>query len=558
MDHWWALVNGRLSFCLSGLLLLLWTASPQAHKPLSHSLPEPEALERHIAFWTHIFTAVETHGGVLHDADDVGVIYHTFGYLPASSGQRQDAIDRQREHYQQLLTALADNGVKARNDDEQRVLALFAATPSAERLREAAENIRFQRGLRDQFARGLERAGTYLPVIRRIFKQAELPEVLTLLPHLESSFHPLAYSKAGAAGLWQFTRGTGRLYLTIDEAVDERFDVHRASVAAARLLSDNYARLGTWPLAITAYNHGPRGMLNAVRALKTKDFGEIVQHYRSPRFGFASRNFYAEFLAVINVVNRHKHFFPDITERDPEPYHALKLNAYVTLSTLETYLGSDHRDIAHWNPSLRRSVRQTYLRIPKGYTLRIPKHLMKRVELRARWAAVPRRLRFKAQLRPRTYRARKGDTLSGIAERVGVPVKTMARQNRLKPPYRIRSRQVLRLPYHAVTQSQYRVQSGEVLSAVAERVVTTVSALAKLNQLKRPYRLRVGQVLQVPKLDTQTRQYWVFRGETLSSIAKRNGATVEAIAALNDLKPSSVMRAGQLLRLPRVQTISRR
>lgn len=552
------MVNGRLSLCLGGLLLLWWTACPQALEPQPHALPVPEALVRHVAFWTHIFTAVDQHGGVLHDADDLGVVYQTLGYLPARPRQRQRVVDRQREQYQLLLTALADNGGVAKSEDEQRILALFATPPSPQRLRQAADNIRFQRGIRDQIARGLERSGLYLPSIRQTFKAAQLPDALVWLPLLESSFRPLAYSKAGAAGLWQFTRGTGRIYLTINNVVDERLDVHRATVAAAQLLRDNYARLGTWPLAITAYNHGAGGMLRAVAKLKTKDIGTIVKQYRSPRFGFASRNFYAEFLAILDVVRRRDHFFPNLVARTPEPDHTLKLNAYVTLPTLETYLGVDRQDIADWNPSLRRSVRTTHLRIPKGYTLRIPQRLMKRSELRARWAAVPRRLRFKAQLPPRSYRTRRGDTLSAIAARVGVPVKTIARQNRLRPPYRIRVGQVLQLPYRAVNQTRYRVRAGDMLSSIAERVVATVSTLATLNQLKKPYRLRVGQVLKLPAPDPQTRRYWVFRGETLSSIAKRNGTTVEALVALNDLKPSSVIRAGQLLRLPRLQTTSRR
>jgi peptidoglycan endopeptidase LytF len=183
---------------------------------------------------------------------------------------------------------------------------------------------------------------------------------------------------------------------------------------------------------------------------------------------------------------------------------------------------------------------------------------MQRAELRARWAAVPRRLRYDTQLQPHTYRMRRGDTLSAIATQVGVPIKTLARQNRLRPPYRLRAGKEIQLPYHPITQDHYRVLPGDVLSAIAERVVATVPTLAKLNQLKRPYRLRAGQVLQVPPLDTQSRGYWVFRGETLTSIAARNGTTVEAIAALNDLPPSFIIRAGQILRLPRMQTTSRR
>ena len=295
-----------------------------------------------------------------------------------------------------------------------------------------------------------------------------------------------------------------------------------------------------------------------MKELKTTDIGVIAQQYRGPYFGFASRNFYAELIAVLNVVKRRHHYFPNVKDAAPEPYHTLKLSAYVTLATLETYLGVDRRDLADWNPSLRRAIRETHLRIPKGYALRLPQRLMPKAELRARWAAAPRRLRFKAQLQPRTYRTRRGDTLSAIAERTGAPLKAIARRNRLRSPYRLRAGRVLHLPYHAVTQSEYQVQAGDTLSVIAERVVASVSTLARLNRLKRPYRLRIGQVLQVPALDTQFRPYWVYQGETLTSIARRNGSTVAALAALNDMKPSSILRTGQILRLPRPQTMSSR
>ena len=224
----------------------------------------------------------------------------------------------------------------------------------------------------------------------------------------------------------------------LTRAVDERFDVDQATLAAALLLRKNYELLGAWPLAITAYNHGARGLLKAVKELKTKDIGVIAQQYRGPHFGFASRNFYAEFIAVLDVVKRRHHYFPNVKDTAPEPYHRLKLSAYVTLSTLETYLGVDRRDLVDWNLSLRRAIRETHLRIPKGYALRLPQRLMPKAELRARWAAAPRRLRFKAQLQPPTYRTRRGDTLSAIAERTGAPLKAIARRNRLRPPYRLR------------------------------------------------------------------------------------------------------------------------
>src|SRR5262249_41445199 len=158
----------------------------------------------------------------------------------------------------------------------------------------------FQGGMRGRFAQGLIRSWTYLPEIERIFANAGLPAELTLLPHIESSFENRALSKVGAAGIWQIMPATGRRYLRVSDAVDERRGFSAPTRAAAKILRENYDMLGPWPLAITAYNHGANGMKQAVATVGTTDFGVIVQRYRGPLFGFASQNFYAEFLAAID------------------------------------------------------------------------------------------------------------------------------------------------------------------------------------------------------------------------------------------------------------------
>ena len=101
--------------------------------------------------------------------------------------------------------------------------------------------------------------------------------------------------------------------MRVDHIVDERLDPYRASVAAARLLEQNYRVTGTWPLAITAYNHGASGMRRAAQQLGTKDIARIVREYRSPSFGFASRNFYVEFLAATHVATHHEDYFGKLT-----------------------------------------------------------------------------------------------------------------------------------------------------------------------------------------------------------------------------------------------------
>jgi membrane-bound lytic murein transglycosylase D len=232
--------------------------------------------------------------------------------------------------------------------------------------------VRFQLGQADRFRAGLQRAGVWESHIAATLAAAGIPEEIAVLPHVESSFQPAAMSKAGAAGLWQFIRSTGRRFLRIDRAVDERFDPDRATEAAAQLLTYNYRVLGTWPLAITAYNHGAAGMRRAREQLGTDDIVQIVRYYHSPSFGFASRNYYASFLAALRL------------DRDPEKYFGAfrRLSAPATVELpLPDAIGVDA--LAHalnvpagalrdLNPALRSPVWSQQRPIPRGYRLRLP------------------------------------------------------------------------------------------------------------------------------------------------------------------------------------------
>src|SRR4029453_14806897 len=165
-----------------------------------------------------------------------------------------------------------------------------APTPSD--YRDAKDELRFQLGQRDKFRDGLVRSGAYEEQMRAVFRENGLPDGLALLPHVESSFNVRAYSKYGAAGVWQFMRGTGRRFMKVDYVIDERLDPITSTRAAARLLRENYGILGSWPLALTAYNHGAAGMNGAVEKVGTSRIEVIIARYDSPSFGFASRNFY--------------------------------------------------------------------------------------------------------------------------------------------------------------------------------------------------------------------------------------------------------------------------
>ena len=206
------------------------------------------------------------------------------------------------------------------NNEEERILKLFPEGTSNAEFRAAAGRLRFQLGQSDRFRAGLIRSGTWKPYIHDVLAKRGLPLELAALPHVESSFDPTGYSKVGAAGMWQFMRSTGVRYMRIDHIVDERRDPFFSTDAAARLLADNYSVIQSWPLALTAYNHGLAGMRRAVQQQKTTDIATIVAKYQSRSFGFASRNFYTAFLAALEIDSNPERYFPNL-KLDPPSRH---------------------------------------------------------------------------------------------------------------------------------------------------------------------------------------------------------------------------------------------
>ena len=167
-------------------------------------------------------------------------------------------------------------------------------------------------------------------------------------------------------------RSTGRRFLRIDAAVDERLDPFRATEAAAQLLSYNYRLLGSWPLAITAYNHGAEGVRRAREQLGTDDIVRIVREYHSPSFGFASRNFYVSFLAALSIAQNPEKYFGPLECRSESQFHELKLTAPANTEALVRALGIDRTILRSLNPALRPGVWSGQRPVPSGYILRLP------------------------------------------------------------------------------------------------------------------------------------------------------------------------------------------
>ena len=367
--------------------------------------------------------------------------------FPARTGRRTQSrlVKAAKKRYKKILLGLARGKRENLTPDEARVLALWPQGVSNKTLKAATGRLRFQLGQSDKFRAGLARSGIWEAHIRQILTDRGLPPELVALPHVESSFNPKARSRVGAAGLWQFTRSTGRRYMRIDRGVDERMDPYLSTVAAAKLLSHNYAATGAWPLAITSYNHGMAGVRRAARKLGTKDITRIVREYKSRRFGFASRNFYVAFLAAVEIHFHPDKYFDAIPRLSAPSTQLLRVPDYVSIDTLQRILGIDRDILREHNPALRPSVWRGAKYVPRGFALRVPSS-QPRAGMLAALSEISEDERYQSQLRDRYYRVRRGNTLAGIAKHFEVDIDDLVAVNDLRSRHRIRAGQVLALP----------------------------------------------------------------------------------------------------------------
>jgi membrane-bound lytic murein transglycosylase D len=475
-------------------LLLLFPLLGAAASPL---LPEPAALEPDIRFWMRVYSEISTNQGFIHDQRNLGVVYETLRFdpdLPPRERERQ--VSAAREHYQAILRRLG-SGAAPQDATEQRVLELWAGADPG-RLLAAADDVRFQLGQSDRFRAGLQRAGTWEPHIARTLAAAGLPPEIAVLPHVESSFQPSAGSKAGAAGMWQFIRSTGRRYLRIDAAVDERLDPYRSTEAAAQLLTYNYSLLGSWPLAITAYNHGAEGMRRAREQLGTDDIVQIVRHYQSRTFGFASRNYYCSFLAALRLDREPEKYFGPIQRNPVLETHDLRLAAPVRADQLATALKLDRDALQALNPALRPAVWRQQRPVPRGYRLHLPEELnsWNSETLAARLATGAPAPVLVAAAQPRAPVVVAAPAPARASVRVAAPVEASLVPSLMGggPPTRGRSAAEVAAAA-AAYDAMYVVRNGDSLAAIALRTGVDAHTLMAINGLRDGDHIYEGQRL---------------------------------------------------------------
>ena len=412
--------------------------------------PEPfpvyPSIEPNVAFWVEVYTKYPTTQGILHDSVNLGIIYDVIELLDPER-HRARKVNRKRiknakNRYKKILEKLARNA-SAHDPEARRVAALFGPNAKPATFRKATCRIRCQIGQKDRFRQGLVRSGAFIEEIKKIFRLHGLPEDLAYLPHVESSFNPEAYSKFGAAGIWQFTRSTGRRLMTVGYVLDERRDPIRSSEAAAQLLKQNYQKIKNWPMAITAYNHGIAGMLRAKRI--KGGYEEVFEDYKSRIFKFASRNFYSEFLAAREVAKNHEQYFGVIELDRPVETREVVLDDYASMKDLSRYFQVAIMTMRRLNPALRPPVFEGQKYVPKGYGLRLPDHVDQ--GLINAFAEMENNHIFKSCQKPsRFHRVKRGDTVAKIAKLHGLKTSHVILANNLNSRGTIYINQNLRLP----------------------------------------------------------------------------------------------------------------
>ncbi len=500
---------------LSLLMIAFFLAGSVPGAGQAEMLPHPAGLEPQVQFWIRVYSEVDTKGGLIHDSRHLDVVYEVIHFSDKTSRRSRDrATEAAKKKYAAALRSMAKGKRTNLTQTQEYVLSLWPEGVTNSTLRDASKRLRFQLGQSDKFKAGLVRSGAWRPYIREVFTERGVPLEITSLPHVESSFNPDAYSRIGAAGMWQFMRSTGKRYMRIDYSVDERLDPFKSTDAAARLLKDNYAITKSWPLAITAYNHGATGMTRAVKKLGTRDMDVIVKKYKSRTFGFASRNFYTSLLAASHVDQNAMKYFGALKYDKPVPFETVQIKHYYPFAALQKALGLPSAELKRYNPALRNPVLTGQKHVPKNFVLHVPGNVLN-ADAIAAISAIPNSQRYSKQHRDKYYTVERGDTLSTIARKLRVRQSDLMAANDLNNRHFIRVGQVLRLPGFAQEPKKtsriasapahtgplpktYKVRRGDTISSIAGRFDISVKDLLDTNRLRNRNRIYVGQVLSLP------------------------------------------------------------
>ncbi len=461
----------------------------------------------------------------------------------------------------QNIKATAEAEVKTTHSD----LPLMMTDPVASYI-----NYFSTRG-RGTLEHALIRSGQYRDMIERVLREEGVPQDLIYLAQAESGFHPLALSRAGARGIWQFMGSRAKGYgLERDWWVDERQDPEKATRAAAHHLRDLYNEFGDWYLAMAAYNSGPGTVQNAVKRTGYADFWELYKRNVLPK---ETRNYVPIILAVTIMAKNPQQYRLDKLELEkPQPYDAVKIDYPVDLRLVAECVDASASTLQDLNPSLLRMTtpkeQEFELHLPAGTRDRYLTTI----------AAIPPDMRVWW----RYHKVAPGDTLASLAKTYHTTRQTIAQANNLDGDQDLKADAKLIIPVapgkhpagedtgtYAHHATPYKVRKGDTVETVADNFGVPSSMVRRWNHLKGDS-LRGRRIVYVhlpvspgrgeeehvaskshskKALHTASAKsvvhHKVQQGETLYSIASSYNTTVAALKENN--RNVAVLRPGMIL-----------
>jgi membrane-bound lytic murein transglycosylase D len=474
----------------------------------------PKGMEKQVKFWIDIYSKYTTDQGVLHDAEMIDTIYDVVDFSDISSRTDLNAwqkdhmkLKRVKEAKKRVIALLkklqATKDPSQLDEKEKKIWDAFQNDREPKKFLEAAgrNRLRFQLGQKDRIVQGIYFSGRYMAQFEKVFRDAGLPIELARLPFVESSFNVLARSKVGASGLWQIMPYTMKGFMKRDPAIDLRNHPIEATKLAAKLMRINYNMLQSWPLAMTGYNHGPSGVLRLTKKYKTRDLAELIQNASSRRrFGFASRNFYASFIAVLEVTSKAPQYLGTVTLSQPLEEEDLKTTLPIKYSDLLRWFDGNDLKAQVFNPHITRVARLHGRSIPRGIVISVPKEKLDLVqkEMADPQAFKKARLEYEqaakaAKTQPLKKESGEGAVTPETPFKPGANSQQQTSNDLVIDPSQRR----------AIAQSNqdnglHKVHRGDTLSRIARHYGVRVKELLDLNNMKSTDRLRVGQMIKVP------------------------------------------------------------
>lgn len=336
----------------------------------------PEYLKSNVDFWYKIYSFWDTNQVIFHDSKSF-LIYHVLE-LPKIEGEISSfkffsEVVKTKDEIKQILKL-----IQQKKEPENKTALYLSIKEKVYKFslqdEDLASTLRNQSGLKSLFRNGLSLSGRHYDEMTTFLEAKGFPKELISAVLVESIFSSEAVSKVGASGFWGIMKATApSLGIIVNNLVDERNDPVLSTKAAAAYFEQSKKKLEKWPLIITSYNYGISGMARACASLDTDDLGKIIEQHQSPIFGFASKNYYAEFLAAKLVLDNHKAIFPNLKKEEQWKYDLVEVSHAVALSDVFTYKGITRAEISKFNPALSTKALNGKEVLPKGFSLRVPK-----------------------------------------------------------------------------------------------------------------------------------------------------------------------------------------